>query len=145
MLLDTPDAYTETHKQALLHSDSEWRSRAMRGTAPNGISLVAFDAETSRWLGTMGAFVPGEGDLPMLAGVYVASDSRGASAGVSDALLSEVESWARRRANGLTLLVHQNNARAGRFYSRRGFVATGQMTPYILNPDEIELEMAKLW
>jgi hypothetical protein len=37
--------------------------------------------------------------------------------------------------------VHERNLRAQAFYARRGYELTGATEPYVLAPDERELEM----
>ena len=142
MLKDTPLAYTETLQEAFGHSEAEWRRRGARGDAADGISLVAELGEGS-WVGTMGCVSFRDEPWPMLVSVYVAGDYRGKSAGVTDALLAEVEAWAGSRASGLLLHVHEDNARARSAYERRGFVATGATIPYPLNRRQREIEMVK--
>lgn len=142
MLQDTPLAYTETLEEALGNSEADWRRRGARGAAADGISLVA-ELEDGRWIGTMGCVSLRDEPWPMLVSVYVAEPHRGKAAGVTDALLGEVEAWASSRASGLMLHVHEANARARSAYERRGFVATGSTIPYPLNRRERELEMVK--
>ena len=141
MLADTPTAYAETLETALRQGEAEWRMRGRRGTAENGIAVVAVD-DSGRWIGAMGGYLPPRGG-PLLVGVYVAADRRGADAGVTDALLSRVEAWARTRGEVLTLHVHEGNLRARRAYEKRGFFATGVTVPYLLDPTANEIEMAK--
>jgi len=142
MIRDTPTAYNETLEEALGHDEAEWRMRGRRGTAEHGIALAAI-AESGRWVGTMGGFVPDPETGPLLVGVYVAPDFRGRQTGLTDALLEAVEEWARTEGSRLTLHVHEDNARARKAYEHRGFVATGQSIPYNLDPSKRELEMVK--
>jgi len=62
---------------------------------------------------------------------------------VTDALLSQIEDWARAEAGRLTLHVHEHNDRARAAYENRGFAATGVAVPYDLDPTTRELEMVK--
>ncbi|GAB3300481.1 GNAT family N-acetyltransferase [Pseudoclavibacter terrae] len=142
MLKDTPIAYTETLSEAFGHDEREWRRRGARGDAADGISLVA-ELDGGTWVGTMGCVSFRDEPWPMLVSVYVAEGYRGRAAGVTDALLGEVEAWASSRASGLMLHVHEDNARARAAYERRGFVATGSTIPYPLNRRQRELEMVK--
>jgi GNAT superfamily N-acetyltransferase len=91
----------------------------------------------------MGAYVPSFSDGPLLVGVYVTPDHRGDEHGITDALLAAVEDWARDHGGRLTLHVHEDNARARGAYVKRGFVPTGRLIPYILDPTQRELEMSK--
>jgi GNAT superfamily N-acetyltransferase len=142
MLADTPLAYLETLATALAHNETEWRSRAARGSAPHNARFVAVE-ESGRWVGTMGGMVSRTGE-PTLIGVYVAPDVRGDAAGVTDALLTAVEDWARAEGGEhLLLFVHEDNARARAAYERRGFTYTGATEPYSLDPSALELGMSR--
>jgi GNAT superfamily N-acetyltransferase len=142
MIRDTPTAYVETLEQALAHDEAEWRLRGQRGAGDHGIAVAAI-ADSGRWVGTMGGFVPDADTGPLLVGVYVAPQFRGSALRITDALLASVEDWARTLGSELTLHVHEDNARARKAYERRGFVATGQTVAYNLDPSKDELEMVK--
>ena len=139
MLQDTPMGFAETHETALTHDEATWRQRAARGMAAASTALVAI-TDDGRWVGTMSGFV--DDGAPMLVGVYVSPDFRG-DAGVADALLAGIEHWGSQFGDTLTLHVHADNARARRYYEKRGYVATGVTVPYILNAAETEVEMSK--
>jgi GNAT superfamily N-acetyltransferase len=141
MLLDTPEAFAETHAAALTRPEAEWRMRAARGSSEGSVNLAAI-AE-GRWVGTMGAYLPDAVTGPMLVGVYVTPSFRGRDAGVADALLAGVERWAAERGSTLTLHVHERNERAIAFYLARGFAATGRQFAYVLDEAELEFEMRK--
>lgn len=143
MIRDTPTAFAESLAEALSQDEAEWRMRGERGTAEHGIALAAISSD-GRWMGTMGAFVPDAVTGPLLVGVYVAPEFRGREVGLTDALLTEIEGWARTESSKLTLHVHEENARARAYYEGRGFIATGQTFPYNLDPSKNELEMVKL-
>jgi len=142
MIRDTPTAYNETLDDALGHDEGEWRMRGERGTADHGIAVAALDG-SARWVGTMAGFVSEEAGGPLLVGVYVGPGHRGRDAGVTDALLQAVETWARGEGDRLFLHVHEDNARARTAYERRGFAVTGRSLPYNLDPSRRELEMVK--
>ncbi|RFA11387.1 hypothetical protein B7R54_18345 [Subtercola boreus] len=156
MLADTPIAFGETLAAAEGHSERVWRERARRGENPRGTALAAIDESASeseragsgatngaggRWVGTMGGYLDPTG--PMLVGVFVSPAYRGRASGVTDLLLAGVEEWARGEADALYLHVHTGNARAIAAYESRGYVATGMLFPYILNPHQQEMEMRK--
>ena len=141
MLADMPIAFGETREDALGHDETEWRMRGARGTAEHGIALAAIDA-SGRWIGGMGAYTVPPGD-PMLVGVYVTPEHRGSEAGVTDALLSAIEDWARTRSDVLTLHVHEDNERARAYYEKRGYALTGDAIPYELDPGKLNLQMVK--
>ncbi|KFF58711.1 acetyltransferase [Cryobacterium sp. MLB-32] len=141
MIRDMPTAYMESLDEALGRDEAEWRMRGRRGSAEHGIAVVAIDA-SGRWIGTMAGYVdPTVGAL--LVGVYVTPDYRGREAGVTDALLGAIETWARTEGDLLTLHVHQHNTRAIAAYQHRGFEATGESIPYNLDTTTNELEMVK--
>ncbi|UTT39881.1 GNAT family N-acetyltransferase [Glutamicibacter mishrai] len=140
MLADTPIAFSETMEQAKQVTEAEWRDRAKRGTAHNGTALVAI-ASTGQWLGTMGAYIPKEGDDPRLVGVYVTPEYRGEKSGITERLLEEIIQWASNYSQKLLLNVHERNARARRFYRKQGFVETGKIIPFNLDPQANEIEM----
>lgn len=142
MIRDTPTAYTETLESALGYDEAEWRMRGQRGASGHGVALAAI-TESGRWIGTMAGFVPDAETGAILVGVYVSPDFRGTRIGVTDALLSAVENWARTECDQLTLHVHEDNMRARKAYERRGFVPTGHSVAYNLDPSKQELEMVK--
>jgi ribosomal protein S18 acetylase RimI-like enzyme len=142
MLADTPIAFTETVDRARLHPDEHWRNRTANRSPTS--QLFAAVAEDGSWLGTMGGFHPAGNRDPVLVGVYVTPEFRGAREGLADALLDAVIEWSRSRGERLLLEVHENNEPAIRFYRRRGFTPTGVTIPYALDPGAVDLEMALL-
>jgi GNAT superfamily N-acetyltransferase len=139
MLADTPLAFGEHLDAAQKHGEVIWRLRGARGTSPLSCSFAAV-TQSGRWVGTMGGVI--ENGAPLLVGVYVSPDYRGA-AGVADALLVEVEDWSRQRNASLYLHVHSENPRARAFYAARGFIETGVTIPYVLDRTQTEVEMVK--
>ena len=142
MIRDTPLAFAESLEDALAHGEAEWRLRARRGPGDHGIAVVAI-SDSGRWVGTMGGFVPDPITGPLLVGVFVTPEVRGARAGVTDALLARIEEWARAEGGRLTLHVHEENIRARTAYKRRGFLATDRTFPYALYPLQKKWEMVK--
>ncbi|WP_353816797.1 GNAT family N-acetyltransferase [Agromyces sp. SYSU T00266] len=141
MLRDTPIAFGDRYDRAIAFDEAEWRTRAKRGES--AVQTVVVAIEGDRWVGTMGCYVPDAATGPLLVGVYVTPDRRGGAAGITDALLDEIERWAAGRADTLRLEVHEDNPRARRYYERRGFEYTGHSREYELDPGGLELEMAK--
>jgi ribosomal protein S18 acetylase RimI-like enzyme len=142
MLADTPLAFLELRGTAEHVPESEWRYRAKRAGRPGSLGLAAADPGTGAWVGTMTGFVDGA-DVRLVS-VYVSPGYRGSAAGVTDALLAGVETWARHAAAGRFILeVHEDNPRAQAYYLRHGFEFTGRSWPYSLDPSRNELEMAK--
>jgi GNAT superfamily N-acetyltransferase len=142
MLEDTPIAFGETLENALRLPEAEWRMRGRRGQEPRSALFVAIDEATMEWVGTMGGYVPPTG-APLLVGVFVAPEYRGAAAGVADRLLTAVVDWAGDYGTELALHVHEDNPRAVRYYERHGFVDTGRRLIYELPPGGRELEMVR--
>ena len=143
MLEDTPTAYVERLSTALEQTDNQWRERTARGSSPTSIRCAAITTDGG-WIGSMGGFIPDGHTEPILVGVYVAPRWRGGAAGVTDALLHAVETWARARSESITLEVHEDNARAFAAYSKRGYVVTGNTRPYELDARSNEIEMRKM-
>jgi len=142
MIRDTPTAYAESLEDALGLDETAWKTRGARGAAEHGIAIVAVSA-TGQWVGTMGGYVPDPQTGPLLVGVYVAPQWRGRHVGLTDALLATIEAWARTEGQKLTLHVHEDNARAKKYYERQGFAATGHSMAYNLDATKSELEMVK--
>ncbi|XBH21060.1 GNAT family N-acetyltransferase [Jonesiaceae bacterium BS-20] len=141
MLRDTPLAFSKTYETALEVTEGDWRLRAARGTAQQGTAVAAITG-AGTWVGTMaGTLEPGVG--PLLISVYVSPAWRGYQIGLTTALLTEIEDWARSEGGQLTLHVHQDNGRAIAFYERQGFKPTGRKFPNDLYPGTHELEMVK--
>ena len=141
MLADTPSAYVETLSEAEARSDVEWMARAERSTHTHAVSMIAED-ELGRWVGGMVCYRdPERFEMAWLVAVYVQPGSRGR--GVSDQLLDAVESWARDRADLLHLHVTEDNECARRFYTRRGYVATGEWEPNTHDPFIRDLEFSR--
>lgn len=142
MIRDTPIAYIETLEEALALDEAAWKARGERGTAEHIMWIAAISA-TGQWVGMMGGFTPDPQTGPILFGVYVAPEWRGRQVGLTDALLGTIENWARTEGDQLTLHVHEENARAQKYYQRQGYIATGRSKAYNLDPSKSELEMVK--
>ncbi|WP_431778473.1 GNAT family N-acetyltransferase [Microbacterium aurantiacum] len=142
MLRDSPTAFNERVEDALALNEESWRARVRRSNGETNVTVAAI-ADDGTWAGTMSAYVPADGTVPVLAAVYVRPRFRGGTRGVADQILDVIESWAASRGDTLALLVHEDNRRARRFYERRGFEETGRSEPYNLNPTQRELEMAR--
>lgn len=142
MIRDTPHGFAERLEDAQRQDEQEWRLRGKRGDTENSTSIVAID-EAGTWVGGMGGWIPNPAVGPLLVGVYIAPSHRGRSAGVTDRMLDVIEAWAGTHASTLRLTVHEHNRRAQAFYQRRGYELTGTATPYVLDPDQRELEMIR--
>ncbi|MBT2444226.1 GNAT family N-acetyltransferase [Streptomyces sp. ISL-36] len=131
-------AFLETYETAVARPDSFWRERT-EGASENGTGVRQFVAEApdGSWAGTITVLVerpsdevrfgtPAKVDQTHVVGVYVRPEARGS--GLTEELFrAGVEwSWAlpEPAVERVRLYVHEDNARAGAFYRRFGFVAT---------------------
>lgn len=142
-LRDTPIAFGQTVENALRMSEADWRAYAGRGQEPGRTFVVAVDEASGDFVGMMGGAIDHSGGAPFLVGVFVSPSHRGARLGVTDLLLESIEEWARSFGDVIQLDVHEDNARARRYYASRGFVETGQTIPYPLDRTRLELNMIK--
>jgi GNAT superfamily N-acetyltransferase len=151
MVLDTPIAFLETAAEVREVSEDEWRARVARSVTPGSIRYIA-EAADGRWVGCMSAFLS-DGEPPYvvdpqpgppranLVGVFVDADWRG-DAGVADALLAAVCAWVRVHGiDRLFLHVGETNARARRYYAKKGFRETGVVVAVPQQPGVGEVEM----
>ncbi|MEU6880933.1 GNAT family N-acetyltransferase [Streptomyces sp. NPDC046712] len=133
-------AFLETYEVASERPDSFWQERA-EGASESGKSVRQFVAEApdGSWAGTITVLVErpsdevrfGEAakvDQTHIVGVYVRPEARGT--GVTEALFRAGVEWSwslpAPEIQRVRLYVHEDNARAGAFYRRFGFVATGE-------------------
>lgn len=138
MLQDTPMAFGDTYAEAVQRDEAEWKRRSIGGGTSVRFAAIAADGT---WIGSMGCFV--EAGVPVLVGVYVAPGYRGEKFGVTSALLDTVEHWASAHGDVIRLDVHEGNDRARAAYAKRGYVETGNTSPYPNDPTARELEMTK--
>ncbi|WP_404819408.1 GNAT family N-acetyltransferase [Streptomyces marincola] len=110
-----PVAFFEPYDEALALTRGDWERRA------SGRARVTFIGETESgvWGGMVGAFV--RDDHVWVVGVYMRPEHRGT--GLAGALMRAAIDWAGGRETRLR--VHENNARAARFYASLGFRPTG--------------------
>lgn len=127
-------AFLSTAEEALAQADDFWQQRtADAAMGEDAAQFVAVAGE--RWVGSVTVLLRAAGstdtlgravDAPQadLVGVFVDADHRGR--GILDALVEVAAAWAEEAgANGLTLDVHTDNARAQAAYRRLGFTPTG--------------------
>ncbi|MDT3343923.1 GNAT family N-acetyltransferase [Microbacterium aquilitoris] len=127
-------AFLTTREQESARDDAHWQARtADAALGQNAAQFVAISGE--RWIGSVTVLVRDAGATDALGrgvaapraelvGVFVDPGHRGR--GVLDALVAEASVWAETAgADGLTLDVHIDNARAQAAYRRLGFTATG--------------------
>jgi GNAT superfamily N-acetyltransferase len=151
MVLDTPIAFLETPEQVRAITEEEWRSRIARSLSERNTRVVAVSSDGT-WVGTMSCFIsdgePGYLTDPRpgppranLVGVFVDAAWRG-DAGVADALLDAIIAWVHeQRIAELFLHVGDVNARARRYYEKRGFRPTGVVAEIPEQPGTGEIEM----
>lgn len=145
-------AFLDTYEQSAAEPDSYWQKRAER--AAGGTRLRQFVAETGdgTWSGTVTVLIEDadtedvfggaiEQRQAHVIGVFVRPEHRGS--GVIDALFTTAVEWAWSVPDvaRVRLYVHEDNARAERFYRRYGFVPSGATVPMKGDPSKIEREM----
>jgi len=146
-----PLAYLETYAEALGRPDSFWQERTASGAeGADGAQTVIAEAPDGQWVGTATVLIeePGTTDwagFPVerkqghIVGVYVRPEERGS--GLTDVLFDAALEWAwAHGAERVRLIVHEDNARAQRFYRRAGFVPSGVVVPLAKAPGQSELE-----
>ncbi|MET9320446.1 GNAT family N-acetyltransferase [Streptomyces sp. NPDC003038] len=148
-----PLAFLESVAQAEAHPDEFWQRRA--AGASHGRLARQFVAEASdgRWDGSVMVLVEESGTTDIFGqlieraqghavGVYVRPGQRGT--GVTEALFEAALEWAwsveEPALECVRLFVHEENARAGAFYRRFGFEATGRIVPTPGDPSAKDIE-----
>ncbi len=136
-------AFLETYEVAVARPDAFWQERT-EGASESGTRVRQFVAEgpDGSWAGTISVLVerpadevrfgePAKIDQTHIVGVYVRPEARGS--GVTEALFRAGVEWSwslpAPEIQRVRLYVHEENARAGAFYRRFGFVATGETVP----------------
>ncbi|MBD3783596.1 MAG: GNAT family N-acetyltransferase [Micrococcales bacterium] len=136
-LIDSPRAFWTTYAEAAARSDDDWRAYAASGPA----TWLAWDLD--RPVGTAGLWHGGDqpGHEACLVGMWVSGGSRGSgiAADLVDAAVAHAQAEGRTR---VVLDVARENARALRFYLRRGFVLTGETGVMPWDPTCVEERMA---
>lgn len=147
MLADTPTAYVEPLESAARQTDGQWQARTATMVGPGNITFVAADGtgrgrlEALMWVALKKPQDPHRPRQTILLSVFVAGHQR--ATGLADAMLRRCIAAARDglQAALLELGVHEDNARAQRFYLRHGFKDTGRREPYPLDAAAKELVM----
>ncbi|MFE3862971.1 GNAT family N-acetyltransferase [Streptomyces goshikiensis] len=148
-----PVAFLETVESAESHPDEFWRGRAEGASHGRTARQFIAEADGGEWVGSVVVLVEdgGTSDLfgfPIertqghLVGVFVRPEHRGT--GLTEALFAASLEWAwsleEPALERVRLFVHEENARAGAFYRRFGFRASGRSVPMPGNPSVKELE-----
>ncbi|GAQ74184.1 GNAT family N-acetyltransferase [Streptomyces turgidiscabies] len=134
-------AFLETYEQAVSRPDSFWQERVQGGAeGATGAQQIIAEGPDGEWVGGLVVLVeePGTTDWAGFAverrqghivGVFMLPEHRGC--GLTDVLFDAALEWAWEAADveRVRLIVHQDNARAQRFYRRVGFVPSGVVVP----------------
>jgi ribosomal protein S18 acetylase RimI-like enzyme len=137
-LAEAPDAFGSRLSDWQGEGDLEERWRRRLGITGSHNVVALLDGEPVG----MVSGVPGADDSAELISMWVAPSARGR--GVGDALVHEVERWARESgARVLRLDVAEDNAPAQALYERHGFVLTGELGDLMADGVRRERVMAK--
>lgn len=118
-LTEAPEAFSARLADWHRGGERQWRARL---ELPGSHNVVAL--RDGRAVGVARG-VPGRGGVHELRSVWVSGTARGQ--GVGDALLAEVEGWARRSGGtALRLCVLPGNAPAEGLYRRSGFLVSSE-------------------
>ncbi|MEU9181283.1 GNAT family N-acetyltransferase [Streptomyces sp. NPDC048550] len=137
-----PVAFLETLAQAESRPDEFWRDRAQGASHGRHARQFVAEAPDGQWAGSVTVLVEEGGTADFferavertqghVVGVFVRAEQRGT--GVTDALFTAALDWAWSlegpALERVRLFVHEDNPRAGAFYRRFGFRASGQAVP----------------
>jgi ribosomal protein S18 acetylase RimI-like enzyme len=137
-LAEAPQAFGSRLADWQGEGDREERWRERLGIAGSHNVVAVLDGEPVG----MASGVPADDESVELISMWVAPSARGR--GVGDALVREVEQWARESgARVLRLDVAEDNAAAQALYERRGFVLTGELGDLMADGVRRERVMAK--
>jgi ribosomal protein S18 acetylase RimI-like enzyme len=137
-LAEAPHAFGSRLADWQGEGDREERWRERLGIAGSHNVVAVLDGEPVG----MATGVPGSDDSAELISMWVAPSARGR--GVGDALVHEVERWARESgARVLRLDVAEDNAAAQALYERHGFALTGELGELMADGVRRERVMAK--
>ncbi|MEV5434866.1 GNAT family N-acetyltransferase [Streptomyces sp. NPDC052682] len=133
-------AFLETYEEAAARPDSFWQERtASAAEGAEALQQIIAEGPDGRWVGTVTVLVeePGTTDWAgfhvkqkqaHLVGVFVRPEERGS--GLTEVLFDAALEWAwGRGVERVRLIVHEENARAQRFYRKVGFVPSGVTVP----------------
>jgi len=122
----TPEAYGQTLAEALADPEQTWHDLAEAVADEYGPrAMFVVDRGDGTLAGTLyGAIDRNDPYLAQLGAMWVDPDLR--ASGWADALMEAALAWARQWGVPAVVLWHRTtNERAGRFYARHGFAATG--------------------
>ncbi|WP_328299577.1 GNAT family N-acetyltransferase [Streptomyces sp. NBC_00435] len=148
-----PVAFLETLEQAEGRTDEFWQERAAGASTGRRVRQFVAEAPDGEWDGSVSVIVEDAGTTDIfdgaiectqghLVGVFVRPGQRGS--GLTEALFTAALEWIwsleEPVLERVRLFVHEDNARAGAFYRRFGFVASGKVVPMPTDPSAKELE-----
>ncbi|MDA3650322.1 GNAT family N-acetyltransferase [Saccharopolyspora indica] len=147
-----PIAFLQTYEQASAEPDSFWQERAEAAADGTRVRQFVAEGRDGAWSGTATVLVEDVGSDDIfgatvqqrqahIVAVFVRPEHRGS--GVIDALFEMAVGWAWSvaEASRVRLYVHEDNARAERFYRRYGFVRSGETIPMKGDPSKVQREM----
>ncbi|MFI5621758.1 GNAT family N-acetyltransferase [Streptomyces sp. NPDC051567] len=150
-----PMAFLENAAEATERPDAFWQDRTGRASQGRDVRQFIAEGPYGQWNGTVTVLVEERGSSDFLGrtvertqghlvAVFIRPGHRGA--GLAEALFGAALEWAwsleKPALERVRLFVHEENARAGAFYRRFGFVASGCVVPMPGKPGERELEYA---
>lgn len=144
-------AFLETYEAAVARPDSFYQERAVGAAeGAEGAQQIIAEGPDGEWVGTVTVLLeeagttdwagfPVERKQGHLVAVFVRPEVRGI--GLTEVLFDAGLEWAwGRGAERVRLIVHEDNARARRFYGKVGFAPSGVLVP-LGDSGERELEM----
>ncbi|MET9885200.1 GNAT family N-acetyltransferase [Streptomyces sp. NPDC006430] len=148
-----PLAFLETVDQAEARTDAFWQDRAAGASHGRHARQFVAEAPDGQWVGSVTVLIEEGGTTDYfdhaiaqtqghLVGVFVRAEQRGT--GLIEELFAASLDWAwsleEPAVERVRLFVHEDNARAGSFYRRYGFRASGHVVPVPGDPSAKELE-----
>ncbi|MFF1412849.1 GNAT family N-acetyltransferase [Streptomyces sp. NPDC058289] len=146
-------AFLETLEQGEARTDEFWQERAAGAAAGRGVRQFVAEGPDGEWVGSVSVLLEQAGTTDIfdgeveqaqahLVGVFVRPAQRGI--GLTETLFAAALEWAWGLEEPVLarvrLFVHAENARAGAFYRRFGFVPSGKVVPMPTDPSAKELE-----
>lgn len=148
-----PVAFLETLEEGEGRSDEFWQGRAAGAALGGRVRQFVAEGAGGEWVGTVTVLIEEagtddifDGEIEQtqghLVGVFVRPEQRGI--GLTEELFAAALEWAwgleEPVLERVRLFVHEENARAGAFYRRFGFVPSGKVVPMPTDPSAKELE-----
>ena len=143
MLADTPQAYITTLEEAEAYPDSVWRDRAKTGSVGvREATFLGFDGDVPIAMAIGLRKRRLREDILVIVSVYVSPAYRGTH--VATDLMCSVESWGSDwKAPASSLWVAETNGRARAFYTKLGYLPTGDSMQMKPGSDRTEIRLEK--